>query len=423
MSKYLNLFRNILMVVFLSKSGKVFAQENYVPGYVIRSTGDSINGFVDYQNWINNPLKISFKKKMNEPSENLTPVNTIEVSVEGEKYRGAIVQAESGPWKTEELNYSKELIYRTDTIFLQLLIDGSKSLFFNKDMNGKTQLYIHKNTGYELLTYKKYLEEKDGAILSIENKRYFGQLSLYLEGCSTISDRIKFTDYNDVSMKKLFLAYYNCTKEAITFNRVSDKTVFKFGLMVGLSNTSLKFKSAQSDWDYLEKGSLNSSTNISGGVYLNIAFPGLRNRWLLHNDLCYTSFNISGDYYNANLIYPTTYHFDFSFSYVKLNTMIRYEFSPAKTTLFLNGGISNGFMMSNKNYLKEVKDVFGVFKTEESNVFESFKKHEIGIIAGAGIQFKKISIEARYETTNGFLENYFISSKVNRVYLLVGYQF
>lgn len=103
--------------------------------------------------------------------------------------------------------------------------------------------------------------------------------------------------------------------------------------------------------------------------------------------------------------------------------MLRYEFSPAKTGLFLNGGISNGFMMNNKNYLKEVKDVFGVFKTSESTIFESFKKYEIGIIAGAGIQLKKISLEARYEATNGFSEYYFISSKINRVYLFIGFQF
>ena len=44
----------------------VFSQTNYKPGYVVNLNGDTLRGFVNYQQWDNNPRTIAFKYKVND---------------------------------------------------------------------------------------------------------------------------------------------------------------------------------------------------------------------------------------------------------------------------------------------------------------------------------------------------------------------
>ena len=74
--------------------------------------------------------------------------------------------------------------YIKDTVFLQTLYRGEKSLFHFKDENAKPHFYIMDN-GYQHLVYKEYIisvyrfDNFEKRIA--ENLKYKGQLTLYLK--------------------------------------------------------------------------------------------------------------------------------------------------------------------------------------------------------------------------------------------------
>ena len=73
----------------------LFAQSNYKNGYIITLQGDTLKGFIDYQEWIKNPIAINFKSALQEKTvQEFTPA-TIKYFAIGnmeayERYEGKI---------------------------------------------------------------------------------------------------------------------------------------------------------------------------------------------------------------------------------------------------------------------------------------------------------------------------------------------
>jgi len=108
-----------------------FCQENYLPGYIINLTGDTLHGFIDYRNWNENPNKIIFKKTLTDNLIKYTPIDIKEFRVHNETYESAIIKVEVSPDKISELQTTDELVFKTDTTFLQALIKGPKCLYYS----------------------------------------------------------------------------------------------------------------------------------------------------------------------------------------------------------------------------------------------------------------------------------------------------
>jgi len=287
---------------------------------------------------------------------------------------------------------------------------------------GKQQFYIKNDSVYELLVEKKYLKRSDGTAGMIENKKFLGQLSVYLQDCPKIQSKLKNTIYSKTSMEHLFLFFYDCTKSEISFKKETEKTSLQIGILAGLSMTTLKFKSA--DFAYLVNADYNRSTNFSGGLYFDVVLPRNHGKWSINNELVLASYKVNGrynDYENENkyVISSTT----FSYSYLVVNNMLRYKYPVRNFFIFLNGGISNGFAVSEKNYRKQESKFYDILKVYEDKALNDTRKHEIGYIIGLGTSYKKISFEVRYEKANGMSEYGNLNSSTTRYNVMFGYGF
>jgi len=221
-----------------------FCQKNFMPGYIIRLNGDTIKGYINCH-WGENPRKIFFKKTLNENDIIYTPLAIKEFYVSGEKYKSAIISTEVSPViqdivspqniAFDKLQYNSEFIIEKDTAFIQVFIQGNKSLYYYRNRLGKEQFYIKQDTSkyYELLAYKKYLEgnvaKNAGLVVNsmdanksddkslnptqktiMEKDKYLEQLSLYLKDCPAIQPKIQKVKYTQSSLVKLFHSYYLC---------------------------------------------------------------------------------------------------------------------------------------------------------------------------------------------------------------------
>jgi hypothetical protein len=120
--------------------------------------------------------------------------------------------------------------------------------------------------------------------------------------------------------------------------------------------------------------------------------------WSFYNELLYSS-------YQADNTYPRYFPASwakFDFKYLKLNSMVRYDAG----LLFFGAGLSNGFCI----------DHYG---SDDSD----FRKYEIGLLLGAGIRYKRFSLELREDLGDGMSPFIGAYTHTERFQMLLGYKF
>jgi hypothetical protein len=123
-----------------------FGQENYIQAYIVDHNGDTVHGFIDYRNWGKNPDRILFKKQLSDQPIVHTPLSIRNFCVVDEVYASAILLNDLSPFLTDELEHGKDPNLKPDTIFLQSLVLGEKSLYLYKTRLGKELFYIGQDT-------------------------------------------------------------------------------------------------------------------------------------------------------------------------------------------------------------------------------------------------------------------------------------
>lgn len=313
---------------------------------------------------------------------------------------------------------------KTDTTFLQTLYEGSKSLYFYKNDYNQDNFYIKRNSVFELLIHKKYLKEENGKTVIAQNNRYLGQLNNYLEGCENVKSILANISYNQNSLVKLFKRYYNCSSSEPSFKAVEAKVSVAIGLLAGISVSSLDF-TGDHTLTYLSKGDYSSSTKATGGLFFDVIFPRNMRKWSLNNELLFTNYEFKTN--SEDIEHQDQYSLfttEIGFSYIKINSMARYRLSKGRLGTYINGGVSGGFIISeNKNYNKEERHFYGIETIIEKKALEEFKKFEFGLLFGIGATLDKISLEVRYERSEGMSRYVNVGSKINRYSILLGYRF
>jgi len=392
-----------------------FAQHNLQPGSIVTKTKDTLNGFIDYRNWERNPEKIDFFHNPNEIAKSYSPAEIESFSVSGEAYKSAIITLDDSPFKTESLKEDAKFNYITDTVFLLNLVNGEKSLYYFMDIHDKEHFFIANNSTYELLLYKTYLKRDELGNLSIfQNKKYVGQLSIYLQDCSTIQSKLADLKYDRKSMLNLFLTYYKCSKNKMVSQNKAVSKPYELGILAGLSFSKLKFFNGA---DYFSKANFPLSTNFSAGLFYNIIFPRNFGRMSLSNELLYYSFKTEY-FYNEAVTTKIGLH------YAMMNFLFRYKYPLQKVDFFLKSGLSFGYGFGETNYQK-FEEVH-LQRASESKAFSKMDKLYLGVNIGLGLKYKKYSIEGRYmygfKKTDTLFEKSSAASSTSAAFLMLGYQ-
>lgn len=418
----------VLLIAFIFQTTN--GQVNFKQGYVIKQSGDTLHGFIDFRNWKVNPVKISFKENLNGENVNYTPLDIRCFSVLDEIYESALIETEISPSNIQNLEFGAELNLKVDTAFLQAMILGKKSLYFYVNNQGNSQFYIKIDSTFKFLAYKKYIKKVDAENVSrqtketkiFENQIFLGQLILYLNDCPDIKPMIEKTKYTKKSLETLFNFYYDCTQSKVQFQKSIEKIKTEFGVVAGLSLTSIAFSG--DIFPYLVDAEFEQSLNFSAGIAFNLIIPGTNGTLLLNNELAFSSYKIDG--YNLSVYHADKYTASttaLGFSYLKMNNMVRFCYPINDFSVFCNAGISNGYGFNETNYLYQEVTFFTTFTTEEGKALDKIRKSEFGYGFGLGTKYKKFSVEYRYEIANGMSDYVFLQAKTKRSFFLLGYTF
>jgi hypothetical protein len=414
---------------------KVSAQVDYRPGYVVSSQGDTVQGSIDYRNWLHNPRAISFRPSAQGVEHTYKPLEIRAFGVAGDVYESAIVQIDVSPTPVGELSESPEPQLQADTAFIRALISGEKSLYLYHTTNqrGKNeQLYIRKDGQWELLIYKKYIRkqtvdsQRNTQEFVTSNNRYIRQLASYLKECPTIQKKMGGLRYGGASLERLFHAYYQCTTAAPAYEKKTDKQLLEFGVLAGGVQTSIKFKVADGTrYSPFSRTSFSNDFTFTGGLFLDIVRARNNRKWSLNNELIYTSFESETTNYTQ---IPTDFshlytRINLEYSYLKLNTMVRFKYPIGTTYLFANVGISNGLMLSGSDHKTDVRQVSGTATEVESKAFNNgTESYELGFLAGFGVRYQRYAFETRYERTQGMINYIGMGARLSKVAFLLSFR-
>ncbi len=423
-------YENVMLVfVTLLMFQNAYSQRNYLPGQIFKLNGNTINGFIDCRNWDKNPDQINFKERITDiGSITFKPSEVNGFSVNDEYYESAAVKEETSLTTT----YDEQLNLITDTVFLQVMYKGFKSLYYLKNKNGKELFYIKRDNFFDLLVYKTYYKNgntgnvdlqntttanqyTNGSKILVENEKFRGQLLSYLQDCPNIQSRLNQTKYRKESLDKLFEYYYRTTAIPIEFQKKTEKIKAALGLLTGTAFSSIKFNDSDSHLN-LVNSDFSTSTDFTAGVYCEFVFPRNQGKWTAPNELIYTSYCFDSSV-DEGLF---TYHYRLGYSYIKLNNLIRYNYQVGKLLLFANAGISNGFTIKETNYSRRESDI-NVYDPEKA--IGETRKYEQGYLLGVGAKLKKVLIEYRIEKGNGMSAYSFLKSSTTRQYFILGYRF
>lgn len=287
----------LILLCFFTPS--IYGQKTFKPGYLVGLQGDTLRGYIDDRDWRIAPKQITFRESRSGANAVYTPLSISSFSVDDRFYAGAVVQADRTPTAVSELSYSPEYHFVADTVFLEGIMVGEKSLFYYLDKDGLSHFYIRKDGDYALLLFKKYLRDSPSQNINraiVSDNTYISQLIEYLDGCPDFHDRITKTSYGFNSLVDLFKRYYDCRNLDVVHQSQKEKIKAKFGLLAGVSNTKLSFKSHANALDHLVRVNYPSSYSFTGGISMDLILPRNKGKWSINNDLLYSSYATSGNW-------------------------------------------------------------------------------------------------------------------------------
>lgn len=418
-----NRFVFILCCLILSTS--VYSQKNYSSGYIINLEGDTIKGLIDFRNWEISPEKIHFKENEADKAKKYSPKSINGFSTSGENYISAIVSVENSSRKEGRIVEDPELQITLDTVFLRSLIMGSKSILINKTWKGVENFYIRKGEEYELLEYKKYLKKINSETFINEVKNYIIQLKEYFADCESIQEEILGLKYTQSNFERLFKRYYNeCGKDELLFKQEKKKLKVERGVLIGVTNTNLDLGTLINTYDFLVESDYSNSIDFTFGVRFDLLLPRNLRKLSFTNELLLTRFQIKGEYNNnISASYFIKTNSELKYTHLKLNTLAKYRYFIKSSHLYINAGLSNGFVLSEKNERIDMITIQSTESIETKDAIERTRSHEFGAIIGVGWQFKKFSLDVRYERGTGISHIIPLEAATDRTYLLFGYQF
>lgn len=404
---------SVLLALIVNTS---FSQKNFRPGYIIKNSGDTLFGSIDYKSLDKNPNVLVFNLNTTGTPTIYKPKDLIEFGVNKDVFVKGVINAETS--KSE-----------SDTVFLQILFSGKKSLYYYKNSKGLEGFVINRSGKLELLVSSNYTINENGTYKVEKSKKYIEQLTSYLSDCSSKGLNLKHTQYSKNSFITLFDNYYKCVP---SYNYYKTKKIStEFGAFIGASLANIEFtgegpmgEEGEYPYDWLSSLSYGNSIKPSAGLFFNIILPWNQRKWSINNELMFSTYNFKGKY--SGVIGPMQFYnsdYELGYSYLKINNLIRLTYPIGSFSAFLNGGISTGWAVVEKNKLNYEYHLNSNVDYYTRDFLDETRKIEHGFIIGSGIKYRKYSVEFRFETGDGMEVYNQLTSITKRYFVLIGYTF
>jgi hypothetical protein len=348
-----------------------FSQQNFVKGYIVTNTGDTLQGTIDNKDWLKNPTSISFKHDINNKSEKKTPlhIKSFYVSENNEFYESHKVSIDLSPYEDKKIleagiTTETNFVVPDTTLFLRVLVKGSATLYYFTDKEKKQHYYFSKkgNSAVDELILQKSVFFKNSVKYIGENKIYQTQLT-FLNECSTIKD-YSTVSFTADDLERFFKKYNHCVGDKAVTSEKKERNSTEISLMGGVSSTTIK---------QIAPSGITQNLSPIVGIGIDYVIPRNRNRWRIGAE----AFLQNTGQKNKN-----------STSFVKINLLFKYQ-------ILANQGI-RPYILAGYGFGKPLS-------ADYVNLSNNFFINASGFLAGFGLTKNRLSFEIRAESTEGMM--------------------
>ncbi|WP_179345801.1 porin family protein [Winogradskyella ursingii] len=382
-----------------------YSQITFEKGYFVTNSGDKTECLIKNEDWANNPKSFQYKLSKNDEIETKKIESVKEFGIiNTSKYLRSTVEIDRSGDISGNFDESRNPKFRTEQLFLKVLVEGKASLYVYNEGNLERFFYNLNSSDIEQLIYKRYKTD-DGKIA--ENVRFKQQLLNDLL-CEDLNfNRIENLKYKKNSLVSLFVDYNSCKNVTITnFQENTHKGLFNLILKPGLGNSSLEYTSISSIGNFTFKDDLN----FKFGVEFEFVLPFNNSKWAIFAEPTYQSFN-SEDIRVTNSTNPREISVSAEYTSIEIPLGIKhYFFLSNSSKIFINAAFVFDYNLDTS------------FK---SDGVERFSAKEFHSNASVGTGYKlddKYSLELRYHFNRTLSGNGATTkAKFTNISLFLGY--
>ncbi|MEL7122607.1 MAG: hypothetical protein AAFO07_24385 [Bacteroidota bacterium] len=371
----------LLLLFSLFIAQQICAQNDFRPGYVITTKGDTINGFVNYKVGLKKFEVCNYKKSKEEKD----PVNYFPNQIHGYGFVG------------DRFFEAKEITAEeSKKVFIEVLVKGKATLYrYNSDF------FIEKNDSiFKQLVNEVSIEYTELGYREKQSNRHIGVLTYLFSDCPKVKKKAQTVQLKEKALVNLTKAYNDCFNEpSIVF--LEDKPWIKanVGLSPGTNFSSLTIDEAIENEDLgFFSSDLGNATAFSIGAFVDISVPRINDRISIHTAVQYVSANFEGSRTRSNRFFNFSYETTTELEQLRIPVGIKYTFPEKKVTPYFAVGVMNNINL--KTNTVSVVERERIVNNSIQNFEESTDLDTTipGFWAGIGIK-KTIK-----NTLNGFLE-------------------
>lgn len=419
MEKSLALF----FLAFITVSS-CFGQRNLQAAYIVNNSNDTIQGFIDYREWIRNPSSISFTGSTEEFLQKLTVADVKGFCIIGkEQYRSLVVTISMNNEVIYEMT-QKDTTSITTKVFLKILNEGRYiSLYSYKD-ELKSRLYILSNNDQAPIELKNTEYMLNGQIASDEEYRMV-LLSLakkYAAANTILPGKIVSAGYYKDESENIINLINGPDKKPDQPGLKNEKpSSFRFWVGTGINKAQIKIDGENRYSDKTNNGPL--SPLFAAGF--DILFNPYVGKTYLKTAIEYSTATTDAYTFNQYSFSRENYYLKLKQKNITVYQTVNYNlYNESNLKFFIGAGVGLNFSSYPINEETSIREATTDTTVIINSKYISFiKKFWINGIIKTGVSIKNIEVALSY-TTGSNVSNYIsYTAKVSALKLQVSYIF
>ncbi len=405
------------MMLLLFIGVTTIAQIKFEKGYFISNNGIKTTCLIKNEGWVNTPQVFKYKLSENSVIETGTIQHITEFGFKQLiKFKRFTTKIDRASTSYSYYDKSRLSNFKSETLFLEVVIDGSNQLFQYKSESLTRFFFIKNNESIQPLEFKLY-KKSNGIVY--KNLNYQKQLK----------EQFPVSNYNYSNLRYTKNALTKYLVQYLNLNQVKFTQYLRGKNYQSTFNLKVKIKNSLSDLTFdndLISNPLNlgKKNQVKVGFEIEWGLPFNNNKWGLFIEPTYQSYN-ANEKQNVNNSLNTLFEATIDYKSIEIPIGLRhYLFLNKNSKIFINSGFVIDVAFSSKTSLKHSN--YGFSSTFPFVLAPKFHDSDItnsvNFFIGSGYGFSKFNIEFRYNTSRNLINSYTSAAKYSSFSIILGYQ-
>lgn len=405
--------KKLLLILLLTVSLNALAQIKFENGYFINEANQKTECLIKNIDWKSSPTEFEYQLASDAEIKKESIKNIREFGVyNSAKFIRETVDIDRSSVNIQDLSRERNPIFKQETLFLRVLVEGGYNLYEYSDGNLRRFFYSSKDKKIEQLVYKQYMAlhryNYKPALVQATKNNYYQQQLLNDMKCETITLKtVENVDYKRGDLMNFFKEYNQCNNSAPTyFEKKPKRNVFDLTIRprMNYSSLSISDKPVQKF-----KTQFDSELEFGIGVEMEFYLPYNKNKWSVIVEPTYHTYTTE-----KITTKKSNYVAKVDYNSIEVPFGLRhYFYLNDDSKLFVNATYSYSFRLGSSI----------TFTRDDNRATEYLELDPNKNFAfGAGYKYNdKFSVELRYNSRH-VLDNYLEwKSNYNSTSLIIGY--